>query len=383
MSALLMRELARSVIREAILHRAVEPYEPDNERVLIVRPDHLGDLLFVRPALKRFRARLPGRRLALMVGPWSQAIVENDEAVDEILTFPFPGFTRTKSGNPSEPYRLLFEAARLIRERRPAAVIILRDDHWWGALAARQAGAPIIVGSDHPAMHGLLTDYVSVDGLHAVTRNAAVLDTAARRLGSTVDLPPADFESAPLIWEIQETDRQRAHQLLANNGVDRRFVVIHPGSGAPVKLWPAERWAQMADRISDTGHAVVLTGSESELPLLRRVASSARSSHSLGGQTSIRELAAVFEQSDAVLGVDSGPLHLAVAAGAPTIHLFGPSDVTTYGPWGDPARQRVIKAAMTCPDCGNLDPNRPEGSGCMLAIGVEQVNDAFCRLIAP
>jgi lipopolysaccharide heptosyltransferase III len=377
----MMRGLARSMIREALLHRPVEPYKPDNERVLIVRPDHLGDLLFVRPALKRVRRQLPGMRLTLMVGPWSQAIVENDEAVDEIVTFPFPGFTRAKPGDPSEPYRLLFEAAKLIREQRPAAVVILRDDHWWGALAARQAGAPIIVGSDHPAMHALLTDDVSVDRSHAVARNAAIFDAAARRLGSTIELPPPDVDNTPLIWEIQEADRQRVRQLLANNGVERQFAVIHPGSGAPVKLWPVERWAQMADRISDAGYAVVLTGSESEVPLLRRVASSAGSVRSLGGQTTIRELAAVFEQAQAVLGVDSGPLHLAVAVGAPTAHLYGPSDVATYGPWGDPARHRVIKAAMTCPDCGNLDPHRPEGSGCMLAIGVEQVDDAFSRLV--
>lgn len=378
----MMRGLARSMIREALLRRPVEPYEPDDQHVLIVRPDHLGDLLFVRPALKRFREQLPGMRLTLMVGPWSQAIVEYDKNVDEIVTFPFPGFTRAKPDNPTEPYRLLFEAAKLIRDRRPAAVVILRDDHWWGALAARQAGVPIIVGSDHPVMHGPLTDHVTVGGLHAVARNAVVFDSAAKRLGSSVELPPADFHNAPLIWEIQDTDRHRARQLLANLGVERPFVVIHPGSGAPVKLWPAERWAQMAGRIGDAGYAVVLTGSESEVPLLRRISSSAGSLHSLGGQTTIYELAAVFEAAQAVLGVDSGPLHLAVAAGAPTVHLYGPSDVATYGPWGDPGRHRVIKAAMTCPDCGNLDPSRPEGSGCMVAIGVEQVNDAFCGLVA-
>jgi heptosyltransferase-2/heptosyltransferase-3 len=148
-----------------------------------------------------------------------------------------------------------------------------------------------------------------------------------------------------------------------------------------VKLWPVERWAAVADRIVSLGYSIVLTGSESELQLLRRIVSSASASHSLGGQTTIGELAAVFEQAQAVLGVDSGPLHLAVATGTPTIHLYGPSDVGIYGPWGDPTRHRVLRAGLTCPACGDLDPNRPEGSGCMLAIQIEQVVAACHELV--
>ncbi len=376
-----MRGLVRSIIREALLRQPVESYEPLEKQVLLIRPDHLGDLLFVRPALQRIREALPGWHITLMVGPWSETIVADEKNVDEIIAFPFPGFTRAGTGNPLEPYQLLFEAAGLIRERRPTAVVVLRDDHWWGALAAQQAGAPLIVGSAHPAMRDLLTDVVSVDGFHAVARNTVILDHVARQLGSTTNLPPVDFEHVPLIWRVKETERQRARHVLAERNVEQRFVVIHPGSGAQVKLWPAERWAGVVDRIAAGGHSVVLTGSESELPLLRRIASLASASHSLGGQTSIGELAAVFEQAQAVLGVDSGPLHLAVATGTPTIHLYGPSDVGVYGPWGDPARHRVLRAGLTCPACGNLDPSRPEGSGCMLAIQLEHVVDTFNELV--
>jgi heptosyltransferase-2/heptosyltransferase-3 len=378
----MIRGLARTMMREALLRRSVDPYEPAEKHVLIIRPDHLGDLLLVRPALKRFRAQLPDWRVTLMVGPWSKAIVERDPNIDEIVTFPFPGFTRAAASNPAEPYRQLFDVATQIRERHPAAVVVLRDDHWWGALAARQAGAPLIIGADLPAMHGLLTDRVAVDGLHSVARNVALLNFTARRLGSEVVLPPADSTNAPLTWEIHETDRQRARQLLENNDVSGRYVVIHPGSGAPVKLWPAERWAKVADRVAEAGYSVVLSGSDSELPLLRRINASSDSTHSLGGQTTVQELAAVFERAETVLGVDSGPLHLAVAVNVPTIHLYGPSDVATYGPWGNPARHPVIASAMTCPQCGNLDPSRPEGSGCMLAIGTDGVVDAFHRLVS-
>ena len=125
-----------------------------------------------------------------------------------------------------------------------------------------------------------------------------------------------------------------------------------------------------------------MTGSASEKPYLDRISSLTPSKvHTLGGQTTIGELGAVFERSVMVAGVDSGPLHLAVAVGKPTVHLYGPSDVATYGPWGDPALHPVIKVRMSCPECGNLALSRPAGTGCMVAIRVEQVTDAIYKLL--
>ena len=374
--------MARSLVRRSLTLRNAPLYEPEGKRIWLVRPDHLGDILFLRPGLKRLRQQLPDWHITLMIGPWSRQIVENDRNVDEIVEFPFPGFTRASSSNPTEPYRLLYEAAALIRERRPQAAVILRDDHWWGALTARQAGVPIIVGSVHPDVQGLVTEAVVVDGFHSVVRNTRLLDHAAERLGSTIQLPPANNIDDPLCWEINDSDRSKARCLLATIGVERPYFVIHPGSGAPVKLWPAERWAKVVNAIDRRGIAVVLTGSESEKPYLDRIASLTHAAvHTLGGRTTIGELAAIIEQSQGVAGVDSGPLHLAVAVGKPTVQLYGPSELTTYGPWGDPASHFAIKNGMTCPECGNLALDRHQGAGCMVAIRVNQVTDSIVQLL--
>jgi heptosyltransferase-2/heptosyltransferase-3 len=83
-----------------------------------------------------------------------------------------------------------------------------------------------------------------------------------------------------------------------------------------------------------------------------------------------------------VLGPDSGALHLAVAAGAPTVHLYGPADPVKFGPWGDPARQRVVHAGRHCARCGDLSPSRPRGAACMVAITVGDVLAAARPLLA-
>ncbi|NLE76887.1 MAG: glycosyltransferase family 9 protein, partial [Chloroflexi bacterium] len=84
-----------------------QPALPAGARLLLVRPDHLGDLLFVTPALAWLRQALPQVHLTALVGPWGQAALRGNPHLDELLTLPFPGFTRQAKGSPLAPYRLL------------------------------------------------------------------------------------------------------------------------------------------------------------------------------------------------------------------------------------------------------------------------------------
>ncbi|MBI1800585.1 MAG: hypothetical protein HYR71_03030, partial [Chloroflexi bacterium] len=83
---------------------------PVNRRVLLIRPDHLGDLLFVTPALRTLRAQMPDAHVTLLVGPWGKPVVERSPYVDEVQTLAFPGFTRRPKGSPLAPYTRLWEA---------------------------------------------------------------------------------------------------------------------------------------------------------------------------------------------------------------------------------------------------------------------------------
>ncbi|MFN8514459.1 MAG: glycosyltransferase family 9 protein [Chloroflexia bacterium] len=141
----------------------------------------------------------------------------------------------------------------------------------------------------------------------------------------------------------------------------------------------------MADRLAaEFGARIVLTGGPGDEPLTGAVAAQMASGRPLDltGQTDIASLVALYRRCALVLGPDSGALHLAVAAGAPTVHLYGPADPVKFGPWGDPARQRVVHAGRHCANCGDLSPSRPRGAACMLAIGMEDVVAAARPLLA-
>ena len=74
----------------------------------------------------------------------------------------------------------------------------------------------------------------------------------------------------------------------------------------------------------------------------------------LVGETSLGVLAALYSRCALVIGPDSGPLHLAVAVGTPSVTLYGASDPVRFGPWGSAARHRTVTTSIPCRHCGYL-----------------------------
>lgn len=362
----------------AARERRGEPSRARLERLLLVRPDHLGDLLWLTPALRRLRAAWPEAEIWVACGPWGAPVLAGNRDLDALLPVAFPGFTRRPKGGPLAPYRYLRRQARLLRRHDFDAAAILRNDHWWGALLAAAAGIPRRFGYAHPDVAPFLTDTLPPPPReHAAVTNARLLDALTEAGERRPPARPLDPCADPSNFRPSPADAARAAELLAETGADdgAPLVAIHPSAGVPVKLWDEGRLATVADRLAaDYGAQIVLTGGPGDEALTAAVARQMTTpALDLAGRTSLGELGAVFARCALALGPDSGALHLAVAAGAPTVHLYGPADPVKFGPWGAPARQRVVSAGMHCARCGDLLPARPRGAACMLAIEVADV----------
>ncbi len=353
-------------------------------RILVIRPDHLGDLLLAFPAIHLLRAAFPSAAITALVGPWGRAVIERHPAVAEVRTCEFPGFTRQSKGSLLAPYRLLAHEADRLRDFDLA--VVLRHDHWWGALLAHTAGIPQRWGYDVPECAPFLTTVVPyVSGQHAAAQNLALIQGACAALGISCPVASAPTQ---LEFPYSAAEAAFARELLASRGVPETapLVAIHPGAGAAVKLWPAERYAQVADALhAEWGACIVLTGSRDELRLAWAVAATMRHDPIvLAGMTSLGQLAALLAACDLVIGADSGPLHLAVAVGTPTLHLYGPADPRLFGPWSPhtPERHHVIMSPRPCAPCHRLDyaPGELPAHPCMAEIGVAQVLDAIARM---
>lgn len=341
-------------------------------RLLVIRPDHLGDLLFTTPALRVLRKAFPAAEITALVGPWGTSVMEGNPDIDELVALPFPGFERdaTAGFNPAA-YRLLSQRADVLRGRFDAA-LVLRYDHWWGAWLAQAAGILARVGYATPETAPFLTaTRPHKPGRHEVLQNLELVNELIRIAGGTPPPLPAGFTPdlrltsslspnplSPLPAEgdwVSERHSLPPGEGRGGKGV-RGEVAIHPGAGAAVKRWRPEAWAEVANTLAaEFGVTVVLTGSGAERELCEQVAAGVSAgATNLAGATSLPELAAVYARCRLVLGPDCGPLHLAVAVGTPTVHLFGPADPVAFGPWGPPARHRVVTPVIGCAPCSVL-----------------------------
>ena len=359
-------------------------------RILVIRPDHLGDLLFATPALHALRRRFPDASITALVGSWGVSVLSVNNDIDELLTCPFPGFTRQAKGSPVAPYSLLRSEARRLAALHFDLAIILRFDHWWGAWLAAEARVPRRIGYDVPSTSPFLTTAVSyVPGRHEVAQN---MDLVMAEYGSSGSITDAG-EPGKLRFPVSPADEETAGDLLRGKSADDRLLVaIHPGSGASVKRWRTEAWIALSRAlIEQHGAQVVFTGSAGEAELIDPVVAALQENDSLAGSvcslaglTDLGTLAAVYRRCALVVGPDSGPLHLAVAVSTPTIHLYGPVDRRTFGPWGDPGRHVVLTSDWPCIPCNRLDwPDETLAEhGCVRDVMVDDVIAAAARLLA-
>ena len=362
--------------------------------ILLIRPDHLGDLVMTTPVLAVLKHHAPGAHITMMVGPWSSEVVARHPAIDRLIICPFPGFQRAAQ-KALAPYILLFSVAKQLRCRQYDLAINLRPDFWWGAALLYLARIPRRVGYAVEPGKPFLTHALPFQSPeHATVSNLRLASAALQILGYLPLEEPYTPERYPLQFIPTAEEHKWVTELLKKEGIETTtpIVVIHPGSGAAVKLWRKQGWSASADALTksltiDSPVRIMLTGSKNERPMLEEIADGMESPALLVTCATIGQLAALLGRALVVLSVDSGPLHLAVAQGTPTVQLFGPTDPRIFGPWGTRERHIVLASTHRCPTCptipcGRLDfpPQELANHPCVRLITEQQVLEAVDKL---
>src|SRR3954469_22104799 len=147
------------------------------------------------------------------------------------------------------------------------------------------------------------------------------------------------------------------------------------------KCWPAERNAQLVDRLSAEGERVVLTAAPGESAFIDEILSrTAAKPLNLAGQLTLKELGALTARARLFIGVDSMPMHLAAAMGTPTVALFGPSSEEEWAPWK--VEQRLITSSHSCRPCRVDGCGGCKVSECLTLLPVDAVYAAARELLA-
>jgi len=320
-------------------------------RILIVRLSALGDVVHALPMLDALRRARPEAHIGWLVEEKAASLLEGHPQIDRLWVAPRARITALlRSGR-------LFAALRLLQgfvsELRDGGYDLVIDAHGnaRSSVLAWCSGAGRRIGFAHGyAREGagwLYTDRV-VPEKPSQLKVQRALDLL-RPLG-------VDVRGARAVLGIPERTRAWARaqvQLLGG----RPAVAIHPGvSGfGSIKQWDPARFGRTASRLfREHGARCMVTWGPGERELAERVIETSDGCARLGPETdSILALAALYQACDLVIGVDTGPLHLAAALGVPVVGLYGPKDPAIYAPWDarTGAAATVVRRSVYCSPC--------------------------------
>ena len=336
--------------------------------ILVIKLRYIGDVLLATPVLRALRERFPDARITMAVNPGTEDMLRWNPDINDVLV--------VSRGGLAAQIRFLRE----IRRRRFDCVIDLTDSDR-SAILAGFSGAPDRVGfNEEHRWRGLLyssTVKVKADVVHRVDQ-----DLEALRL---FGIEP---KAVPLALFTSAQDQEEATRLLEDigarepsSGPSRPLVMLQPGARYWFKAWPAERFAELADRLAEAFHCTVLIGGDAgDQKLAQAIRAQARSGPvNLAGRTALLQYAAVLKRCVLFVGNDNGPMQMAGALGVPIVALFGPSDPAVWGPRNGKAE--VLYKGLDCRRC--FHPTCERGpDNCMRQISVDEAFAAACRLLA-
>lgn len=327
-------------------------------RVLLVRLSALGDVLFSLETLAALRRARPDLRVDFLVGDACAPLLANHPWIDRVLV------------HPRHRQRALPSALRALRRRRYEVAIDLHGV-LKSALQMRIARARLRVGFAPPrAREGAHFFYDRAVSLprplpHRAEQGLFLL----RSLGLRVEPVPVVLPRSPATERTPswpETERGR-------------MVVLHPGTSrfAAFKRWPPERFAELARRLAERGVPVAVSYGPGERKLAEVVLEAAPAARPIDGAAlGLVAFARHLGEAALVVAADTGPLHLAAAAGARVLALFGPKDPAIYGPRGK--GHRVLLHDVPCRPCRRRTCITPQ---CVLGIAVEEVERSVLELL--
>ncbi len=339
------------------------------ERALVIKLRHHGDVLLASPVLSVLKNHRPGIEVDALVYDDTAPMLEGHLALSQLHTVG----RKWRSEGVASRFSMENSLFRKMRGRRYDLIVHLSEQPrgaWLArTLGARFSVAPKMVDRGEFWARSFTHLYPIAKRRHQVEVN---LD-ALRRIG----IQPTMEERK--VQFVLGAEAQHAVEAL----VPPAYVHIHPASRWRFKCWPAEKNAELIDRLAADGLQVVLTAAPDaqEMRLIEDILKrTSAKAVNLAGKLSIKQLGAVAARAKLFIGVDSMPMHLAAAMGTPTVALFGPSGEAEWGPWG--VAHRVVTTAFSCRPCGQDGCGGGKVSECLTTLPVERVYAAARELLS-
>lgn len=302
---------------------------PPIEKVLVIEPWNIGDVVLVTPLLFELRRRFPSTRISLLGRAYARDLLEGSGLVDEVIAADLPWTAQ------EHKYRITPAVARgmrtLVRELRRRRFDVTLDSRMdvRSNLLAAATGASRRVGYSIGGGGWLLTDYLpgDRDDSHKIDDWLALLS-----LVDPASSPPTGRIRPRLV--IGDNERRNGEkQIAAVAGAERPTIGYHPGGSHPGKRWPPGQFRELMMQLQRTlgGRHVVFLGPDEmdvdEWPAGVAVV-----------RASLREFMAQVSCCDVFVCNDSGPMHIADALAVPVVAIFEVGNPQWFGPSGSQSK---------------------------------------------
>lgn len=289
-------------------------------RLLFVKLGSIGDVVHTLPALAAVRRALPGAEISWIVERGAAEILRDNPLLENLIVADTKALRRVPVSGET-----LSATRRQLRRLRASSFDSALDFQGLlkSALIARLSGARRTSGFAReqlrePASRFLLHEQIETPArTHVIEKNLALV---AGALGVEVPTDSNDFEFPIVTDESQEREAREA-------AAGEPFAILNPGGNWVTKLWGAERFGALADALWAThGLRSLVTHGPGEAELARQVIASSRLGAARPASLSLKGFYALARRAEVYVGGDTGPTHLAIAAGAPVVGLFGPTE---------------------------------------------------------
>jgi heptosyltransferase-2 len=340
-------------------------------RILLRATNWVGDAVMSLPALRAVREACPEAEITILARPWVADLYSRERFADHILTYPAGRGLRDLSGKRRMTSQLRagrFDLAILFPNAFEAAAVV------W------MARIPVRIGYRRDGRGWLLTDPIEAPERGSIPRHESYYYLELLRRAGMVDELP---ESVTIRLDGLEEARAKGAGRLEGMGMEAPFIGVSPGAAfGGAKRWFPDRFAESACAVqAEIGGSVVVFGSAGEQLLCRsvhdRVVANGVAVRNLAGATSLSEFIEMASACRVFLTNDSGSMHIASAAGVPTVAVFGATDPVSTGPTGDLAR--VVREPVECSPC--LLRECPIDHRCMSRVSAERVAQEALSLL--
>lgn len=340
------------------------PVLPDVKKIVVLRPNAVGDFIFALPALQALKTTYPEAKIVYIGKQWhADFLLGRPGPVDEVAVIPpCPGVGLPPDAEVDKEAVERFVAA-MREEGFDIALQIYGGGHYSNPFI-RQLGARLSIG-------------LRAEGAPPLDRWIAYGELQNRRLQMLEVAALAGANTLRLEHELQVTDKDRteAAQVLPDTG-GRPLVVIQPAASDRRRCWPAERFAAVADELAQRGAQIAVNGTAQEGCVVREVIERMRHpAIDLTGKLSLSGLCGLLKRAALLVSNDTGPLHLALAIGTPCVGVYWLSNLVESGPLHQRTHRPAMSVRIHCPVCGteNLRQRCPHDVSFVDDVPTEEV----------